>query len=34
MKHLKEEFDKLTFRDVMLYGIGLLTLAAAFVLLL
>ena len=33
MKHLKEEFDKLTFRDVMLYGIGLLTLAAAFVLL-
>lgn len=33
MKHLKQEFDKLTFRDVLLYGIGLLTLAASFELL-
>lgn len=33
MKHLKQEFDKLTFRDVLLYVVGLLTLTAAFVLL-
>ncbi len=33
MKHLKQEFDKLSFKDVMLYSIGNLTLIAAFVLL-
>ena len=33
MRHLKEEFDKLTFKDVMLHGIALLTLVAAYVLL-
>ncbi len=33
MRHLKQEFDKLTFKDVMLYSIGILTLIAAFVLL-
>ena len=33
MKHLKQEFDKLTFKEVMLHCIGLLTLGAAFMLL-
>lgn len=33
MKHLKQEFDKLTFKDVLLYSIGLITLIASFVLL-
>lgn len=33
MRHLKQEFDKLTFKDVLLYSIGFLTLVAAFVLL-
>ena len=33
MRHLKQEFDKLTFKEAVLYGIGLLTLIAAFVLL-
>lgn len=33
MRHLKQEFDKLTFKDVLLYGIGFLTLVASFVLL-
>ena len=33
MKHLKQEFDKLTFKEVALHTIGFLTLVAAFVLL-
>lgn len=33
MKHLKQEFDKLTFKEMMLHAIGTLTLAASFVLL-
>ena len=33
MKHLKQEFDKLSFKEVMVYSIGLLTLIAAFVML-
>lgn len=33
MKHLKQEFDKLTFKDVLIYSLAILTLAAAFVLL-
>lgn len=33
MKHLKQEFDKLTFKEVALHTIGLLTLVAAFTLL-
>lgn len=33
MKHLKAEFDKLTFKDVIVYTIAILSLTAAFVLL-
>lgn len=33
MKHLKQEFDKLTFKDVLVYSLATATLAAAFVLL-
>lgn len=33
MKHLKQEFDKLTFKDVLIYSLAILTLGAAFVLL-
>lgn len=33
MKHLKEEFDKLTFKDTLLYALTILSLTAAFVLL-
>ena len=33
MKHLKQEFDKLTFKDVVTYMLAVLTLTAAFVLL-
>ena len=33
MRHLKQEFDKLSFKEAVLYGIGLLTLTAAFALL-
>ena len=33
MKHLKEEFDKLTFKDVVIYLLVLATITAAFVLL-
>ncbi len=33
MKHLKEEFDKLTFKDVFVFVIAAITIAAGFVLL-
>ena len=33
MKHLKEEFDKLTFKEVLLYSLSIATMVAAFVLL-
>ncbi|MDE6265178.1 MAG: hypothetical protein K2M11_08555 [Paramuribaculum sp.] len=33
MKHLKEEFDKLTFKEVLMYCITIMVLIAAFTLL-
>lgn len=33
MKHLKEEFDKLTFKEALLYGVAIACLIGAFVLL-
>lgn len=33
MKHLKQEFDKLSFKDTLLYSISIMSLIAAFVLL-
>lgn len=33
MRHLKEEFDKLTFKEVLLYSLAIATMVAAFVLL-
>lgn len=33
MKHLKTEFDKLTIKEVLIYGIALLSIVAGFVLL-
>lgn len=33
MKHLKQEFDKLSFKDTLLYSICILSLVAGFVLL-
>ena len=33
MKHLKQEFDKLTFKEVIVYTLGVGTLIASFVLL-
>lgn len=33
MKHLKEEFDKLTFKDTLLYSIAIICIVTAFVLL-
>lgn len=33
MKHLKEEFDKLTFKEVLTYALAFLSLIAGFVLL-
>lgn len=33
MKHLKEEFDKLTFKEVMIYLLAIITMIAGLVLL-
>lgn len=33
MKHLKEEFDKLTIKDVLVYSLAIVSIVAAFVLL-
>lgn len=33
MKHLKEEFDKLSFKDTLMYSIAILSIVTAFVLL-
>lgn len=33
MRHLKQEFDKLTFKEVIVYSLAIATIVAAFVLL-
>lgn len=33
MKHLKQEFDKLSFKDTLMYSIAILSITTAFVLL-
>lgn len=33
MKHLKQEFDKLTFKETLTYGLAIASLAAGFILL-